>query len=287
MDELKNEDGGKGQEEVIEKTLTTDTSKDEGKETVEVGKEDKVESIAKEEYDKVVKEAEEAKTKLAEMSSSQLEVEKTKNDLVSKVVSALGIGEIKKPEEDIEALVQDEDKLYKHLQKSGYKGLVDGMRTLARKDAQGIVQSILTNLSANATLYSEYPELKDEKSELSLKVAETMKSYRLPDNIDGKKVAAKMAKLELGAMKVAQDVAGAVDDAKKGIQDKTDKTHVEINKKGITSMSKTELTSEQKKIAEKFGLTEKEYATTMTKAKVNAKGHKTYSYEDMIEKEEK
>lgn len=285
MDELKNDDGGKGQEEVKEEAKSPDTSNDVVDEKVE-GKEDKIETVVKEEYDRVAQEVADLKSKLSGYDSTKTEVDKTRNDLVSKVISALGIGDVKKPEDDVESLVQNEGKFLNHLQKTGYTGLASTLRTLAKKDAQGVVQDILTTLSANATLYSEYPELKDEKSELSLKVAETMKAYQIPNNTNGKRVAAKMVNLESGAMKVAEDVAGAVDDAKKGIQDKTDKTHVEINKKGIAQTSKKELSPEQKKIAEKFGLTEAEYADTMTKSKVNAKGHKTYSYEDMVAKKE-
>ena len=246
-------------------SATTEEVKEEviaepAKEEVAEVKEDKVETIAKEEYDKVAKEVEDLRAKVSGYDSTKVEVDKTRNDLVSKVVSALGIGEFKKPEDDIESLVEDEDKLYKHLQKTGYKGLASTLRTLAKKDAQGIVQDILTNLSANAGLYSEYPELKDEKSALSVKVSETMKAYRIPNNTDGKRIAAKMAKLELGALKVAEDVAGAVDDAKKGIQDKTDKTHVEINKKGIPSGKPVNLSADQKSMAKRLGISEESYA---------------------------
>lgn len=262
MDEIVKDDGGKGQEEAKEEAKSPEVSKDD---SVAVGavedkkSEEKVDVDA--EYEQLRKEAEEgrqAKAKLAEFSNTQVEVEKTKNELVSKVVSALGIGEPKKEEDEL-ALIDDEEKLYKHLQKTGYKGLVGMMRKVANKDAQGIVSSILSQLSANATLYSEYPELKDEKSELSVEVDSILKKHQMPKSIQTQKFAAEMAKLKLGAMKVATDVAGAVDDAKKGIEKKADETHVEISKKGIPSKKAVSLNDTQKQAAKAFKLSEADY----------------------------
>lgn len=196
--------------------------------------------------------------------------------------------ESKTPVKDNEfELLDDESKFAEAIQTAdGVKKVFKLLEKKSVVNTKQTIQEVLNDIAEHGQLYNKYPDLAKPDSEFKKRYDKIIADYDLGGSKKGKVVAAKLVANELAELASAESTIKAVEEAKAGLKAKEDKSHVEINKKGGAAMSKTELTAEQKKAAAKFGLSEEEYASTIEKAKVNAKGHKTYSLDDMIPNKE-
>lgn len=261
----------------IEPVAKIEPTKDKIEEKVEI-KEPVNEEKVDAEYETLKAEAAAAKKQLAERDATKEAVDKQMLDLKTKIVEDLGFGKKETAPEDLDAL-DTEEKLYEHLQKKGYTGFKNLLLAEGDKRAKTMVSSILNDLAGTSALYAEYPDLKDENSDFSKKVAETVKKEGLSPDLKGRRLAAKLTKYELGIDKAADVVKEAIDDAGKGIDTKADATHVEVSTKGIPAKPKgLKLNAEQKDFIRKSGMKEEDYKS-MAATEKDVYGRKTYSRE--------